>query len=229
MSYFDDAKTSLGSDFEYSGLPIVYKVWNELRFDEDNEKKFFRSFVRGFKNRPSVRISNSPSTIPDPLVMMLLNARIKGLSMLDFELIKVGHRVSMTVDNVVVLILEEYIHEKLISYGWSACWGSCIKAVDFCSYEGSLIQVKNKSNTENSSSNKIRVGTDIKKWYRFNASNGESNWKELNKIVGNDICLSEEEFQSFAIELVKNNPSVIGVSQNDTSFLNSFDTRVSLG
>lgn len=228
MSYFDDAKTSLGSDFEYSGLSIVYKVWKELGFDEDDEKKFLRSFVRGFKNRPSVRISNSPSTVPDPLVMMLLNARIKGLSMMDFELIKVGHRVSMTVENIIGLILEEYIHEKLISYGWSACWGNCMKAVDFCSYEGALIQVKNKSNTENSSSNKIRAGTDIKKWYRFNASNGESNWEELNKIVGTGVYLSEEEFQSFAVELVKGNPSVIGVSRDDASFLNSFDTRVSI-
>jgi transcriptional regulator with XRE-family HTH domain len=67
---------------------------------------------------------------------------------------------------------EEYLAEKLLPYGWYCCWGETMKSVDFCTQNGDLLQVKNRSNSENSSSNKIRQGTAIIKWHRINASNG---------------------------------------------------------
>src|SRR6059058_3167229 len=55
--------------------------------------------------------------------------------------------------------------------GWIWCSGTSVKAVDFIHYdeknnEWNLLQVKNRDNTENSSSSKIRDNTTIKKWFR---------------------------------------------------------------
>ncbi|HCD9038648.1 TPA: SinI family restriction endonuclease, partial [Enterococcus faecium] len=78
--------------------------------------------------------------------------------------------------------------EVLEPEGWIWCAGSVYRAVDFC-YLGTspiLLQVKNKYNTESSSSSAIRVGTTIRKWNRLNKSTKISgldspipNWKAL--------------------------------------------------
>ncbi|MFA5514368.1 MAG: SinI family restriction endonuclease [Sphaerochaetaceae bacterium] len=207
-------KHHLGNDIEYSGINIVYPIWREVEKDQDVEH-FFLKFYKGFINRPSLRISNPTKTIPDSAIDKLLKARIEQLSDFDITLIRFGHRLSMAAENIIGLILEEYIHNALIDKGWSCCWGNCIGAVDFCSKDGTLIQVKNKSNTENSSSNKIRKGTDIKKWYRLNALNGKTRWDDLNQITRCTNLLSEDKFQIFASNLIKENPSALYVNEKE--------------
>lgn len=214
---YEELKMHLGSEVSYSGIDIVFKIWESI--DEGkNISGFFGNFLKGFQNRPSVRTSNPTKTVSDPLVDSLLKAKIPSFSDFDIDLIRFGHRASMAAENITGLILEEYVHDSLIKYGWSCCWGNCIKAVDLCSNKGDLIQLKNKSNTENSSSNKIRVGTEIKKWYRFNAYNGSTCWNELNAMTNTPSLLSEEKFREFAYKLVKANPDVLYVN---TSELNS--------
>ena len=127
----------------------------------------------------------------------------------DIARVKFDHRLSMAAENIIGLILEEYIHVNALKYGWSCCWGNSIKAVDFCSSDGKLLQVKNKSNTENSSSNKIRQGTEIIKWFRLNANNGNTNWDTLNTIIGKPALLSEVGFERFAEDLIKKNPNAL--------------------
>ena len=116
----------------------------------------------------------------------------------------------MAAENILGLVLEEYIHEKMIGRGWAGVWGNSIPAVDCCSSGGDLLQVKNRSNTENSSSNKIRAGTKIEKWFRVDARNGATKWPELTLLLGVDQgYLSEEGFISFASNLLERNPRAL--------------------
>jgi len=62
--------------------------------------------------------------------------------------------------------------DNLIAYGWHCAWGETIRSVDFCSEDGQLLQIKNRSNSENSSSSRVREGTNIIKWFRVNALTG---------------------------------------------------------
>lgn len=98
-----------------------------------------------------------------------------------------------------------------------------MRAVDFCFYDGSfLLQIKNKSNTENSSSSAIRTGTTIKKWYRLGTrtSGGikipDYKWDDLNTIINShsiipsEKCnLSEEVYQAFLKEVATRNKKII--------------------
>lgn len=219
-----DAIKALGEDFKYSGFEIAYSCWSNLNRDATDvaKGKFLHDFAKGFFNRPSIRTSNQSRTVADPLVLKLLEKRICCLEEKDAELIGIGHRIAMASENIIGAILEEYIHDSLINFGWSACWGSCIRAVDFCSQDGILLQVKNKSNTENSSSNKIRNNTEIRKWYRFNASNGDTKWDEINRLTTGENIMTEETFQLFALNLIKNNPLAINVRPEDEKFIKSY-------
>lgn len=220
MNYvYDHFKNILGNEYEYSGLEIAYNVYTKVQRTETEISIFLNKFCKGFNSRPSKRIANPTKTIADPLVLEILKKRIKDLSDNEIRLIGVGHKVAMGAENIIGLILEEYIHSKLIRFGWTACWGNCIKAVDFCSTTGSLLQVKNKSNTENSSSNKIRQNTDIIKWYRFNANTGKTNWQLLNDITRVNNLLTEKDFQEFALNLINNNPKALCIANDDAQFL----------
>ncbi len=76
-----------------------------------------------------------------------------------------------------------------------------------------MLQVKNRSNTENSSSKKVREKTSIELWYRVNANDGAYNWEKLNELTG---CpeVNEENFSQFVRETIKNNPSTIYVEDD---------------
>jgi hypothetical protein len=120
----------------------------------------------------------------------------------------------MATENILGLILEEYIHTKVVARGWACCWGNCISKVDFCSSH-IMLQVKNRSNDENSSSSKIRAGTRIIKWHRINANNGSTNWQELDSIIGVSQLFSEREYIDFATALIKRNPSALFVEKTE--------------
>jgi hypothetical protein len=102
----------------------------------------------------------------------------------------------------------------LLPYGWYCCWGDTIKSVDFCTPNGELLQVKNRSNSENSSSSKVRKGTQIRKWHRIDAKTGTYYWKTLNELVG---CtdLSEQDFSSFVRKTLTDNPTAMYVEDNN--------------
>lgn len=72
------------------------------------------------------------------------------------------HNLFMSAENIQGNLLEEYISVSTRPYGWIWCNGNVLRAIDFCSSDGAvLLQIKNKSNTENSSSSAIRTGTTI--------------------------------------------------------------------
>lgn len=203
-----------------SGFDTVFPIWKEFVVDanENTFSKFSKSFVKGYYNKPSFRMSNKSSTIPDPIIDIIIQTRIPEFTNRDISLIRFGHRLSMSAENILGLILEEYIHVNVVDHGWACCWGNCIPAVDFCSTSKTLLQVKNRSNTENSSSNKIRENTDILKWYRINANNAQTNWDELNSIIGIDT-LSESSSIDFTKGLINYNPNALHVDEDEYSKL----------
>ena len=135
-------------------------------------KVWLEKYENGYKNRISQRISQLPHTVADPIVSIIINARLTGLKIEHLEQIKFAHRLSMSAENILGLLLEDFLAEKLAQYGWFCCWGESIRHVDFCNVDGSLLQVKNRSNSENSSSSRVRINQPIEKWYRIDAVNG---------------------------------------------------------
>ncbi len=112
------------------------------------------------------------------------------------------HRLSMAAENLIGTLLERYIATITQPIGWIWCCGSTVKATDFIGQQGHLLlQVKNRSNSENSSSSGIRVsmaqyGVNIAKWHRIDANSGATRWEQFPD-NGATFELSEEGFQSF--------------------------------
>jgi len=150
-----------------------------------------------------------PSTIPDEAVSMILKAA-HGYSDEELERIKVEHQYSMSAENLVGYLLERYLAEKLEPYGWVWCSGDFVKAVDFIKKdeEGNwhALQIKNRDNTENSSSSAIRKGTTIEKWFRTFSKpsrkrHTNTNWNAFPETRFVEL-LSEDDFLSYIRHLV---------------------------
>lgn len=184
-------------------------------------KKWVAAYLRGYKNRPSVRVGKKSATIPDSLVNEIIKLRIEGISDSLANKVESGHSLSMTIENLMGDLLEEYLSLKLAPFGWYCCWGSTIDAVDFCKRDGSLLQVKNSNNSENSSSSKVRIGTDIDKWFRrFSCKEDCYNWGKLKALIDQDIC-NEEDFRSYVRDIIRTNPNCIYVDPSNLLLVNS--------
>ena len=176
--------------------------------------KWLENYFNGYNKRPSKRSSKKIGTIPDQIIDTIISVRLPSLDDSKISAIKSAHRLSMAAENILGLLLEEYLAEKLLPYGWYCCWGETMKSVDFCTQNSDLLQVKNRSNSENSSSNKVRQGTPIIKWHRINASNGTCYWDVLNERVG---CteLSESDFSSFVRKTITDNPDAVYIEDGN--------------
>ena len=155
---------------------------------------------RWLEGRRQIPTLSVPTTITDPAVEAILKAR--GF---DTDDVDTHHRVAMAAENVIGLLLEKYIAAEMEHFGWVWCAGEIIRAIDFIKKtdeEFYALQIKNRSNSENSSSAAVRVGTDIKKWHRLNARNGATYWHTFPEpeLVG---VLTEEGFQKFIKDNLK--------------------------
>lgn len=107
----------------------------------------------------------------------------------------------MCAENCVGALLERYLDSVLRANGWHWCCGDFVKAIDFVgrNTDGSwlALQIKNRDNSENSSSSAIRNGTPIQKWFRSFSKTGLTNWGNLPELM-QGYSLSEEGFISFA-------------------------------
>jgi hypothetical protein len=174
-------------------------------------QKWVNRYNEGYKTRISCRCSNLPGTIADPIIDEIIQGGLKHLDKKSLDKIKFAHRLSMSAENILGLLLEEYLSIKLKSLRWHCAWGETIRSVDFCSSSGDLLQIKNRSNSENSSSSRVREGTDICKWFRVDAMRGTYQWQELNEKVGSNC--SEEEFRKFAKTTLAYNPKALAVEK----------------
>ena len=181
--------------------------------------KWVTKYFNGIKSKTTIRISNLPGTVADPIIDKIIGARLTNLSAEDLEKIKYAHRLSMSAENILGLILEEFLAINLEKAGWHCAWGETVKSVDFVHENGQLLQIKNRSNSENSSSSAVRAGTSIQKWFRIKADRVEYMWDNLNAICGIS-SLSETAFENFVIQCVKQNPKCVAV-ESDNPWLNN--------
>ncbi|MBE9040034.1 SinI family restriction endonuclease [Oscillatoriales cyanobacterium LEGE 11467] len=177
-------------------------------------RKWLNKYQKGFQNRISQRISRPPQTKPDPIINTIISSRLTELTEEHLEQISYAHRLSMSAENIQGLLLEEFLAEELAHYGWFCGWGETIRFVDFCNLDGSLLQVKNRSNSENSSSSRVRSDRPIEKWYRIEAKTGQYKWSYFNDRYQTDR-FSEENFISFVKRVLAKNLNALPVEPNN--------------
>ena len=175
---------------------------------------WLKKYCNSYNNRISRRISKLPGTVADPIISTIINARLKDLTIEHLEQIKYAHRLSMSAENIQGLLLEEFLAEELSDYGWYCCWGESIRHVDFCNIDGSLLQVKNRSNSENSSSARVRINQPIDKWFRVDAKSGRYYWSYFNDKYNTDR-FSEESFAVFVQRTLNGNPDALAVEEDN--------------
>lgn len=143
-----------------------------------------------------------PATVPDSMVGIVLEEYF-SFDANALDRISSEHSISMAAEGIIGDLLERYIASVLESHDWVWCSGEVVKKVDFLVPQigeaGKFIplQIKNRDNSENSSSSSIRDGTAIIKWFRTFSRTGETNWGAFPEMV-ESASLSEDAFQAFA-------------------------------
>ena len=152
-----------------------------------------------FKARNKMEGPKPPETIPDDMVSYILQIYFDFLQ-LDLKKIKIEHQLSMAAENMVGALLERYVGTTLEDYGWAWCSGDFIHAVDMIKKKSdgswTLLQIKNRDNTENSSSSAIRKNTNITKWFRSFSKKNVNNWAIFPDEETRHL-FSEEGFKAF--------------------------------
>lgn len=147
-----------------------------------------------------------PTTVPDEAVSIVMQS-VYGYSEVDTTRIKTEHQHAMSAENIVGSLLERYIASVMEAHGWVWCAGDFVKAVDFIKYQAAdggwqPVQVKNRDNTENSSSSAIRNGTEIEKWFRSFSKKDATNWEEFPEPEFRNK-LNEKGFREFLMSYLK--------------------------
>lgn len=164
-------------------------------------EEYIRIQASNYWKSRNPRLPKPPTTRPDEMVSVILEEYF-GLPKQRLEEAKREHLLSMAAENIVGDLLERYLAKILEPHGWIWCSGSMVKAVDFIKPSKSndnpwiLLQVKNRDNSENSSSAAIRNGTDIRKWFRSFSKKEGSNWSNFPDETVKDL-VSEEGFMDF--------------------------------
>lgn len=182
---------------------IELKAGNKPLKDINNQseiEKIKEKFIQG----RSRKHPEAPKTVTDKAYLDVMRYYFDCLE--TYETIEDLHKKAMGSENIVGDILERYLAFKLEPSGWVWVSGSVAKAVDFVYRwnDGSwvLLQVKNRDNSENSSSSKIRENTEIVKWFRTFSRTADTNWKNF-PYLPTGVELSEDEFRQFLIKYVK--------------------------
>lgn len=174
---------------------------------EVGSKKFILLAAKKFAHGRDPKRPEAPATIPDEMVSFVLENYF-GLSAESAERAKNEHALSMGAENIVGDLLERFLAHPMETVGWVWCSGSIIRAVDFVkppdkdNPDWILLQVKNRDNSENSSSSAIRLGTPIIKWHRSFSKKAGTNWADFPD-VGVRGNLSEAGFREFARAYLK--------------------------
>ena len=176
----------------------------------DVDDEYLLYYIKRYYNEREGTVVMQPvATRPDPVVDEVLKA-YKNVAAEDLERISMEHRLSMQAENIVGKLLERYVAPLLESKGWVWCAGETLRSVDFMRDEDTadvkLLQIKNRSNSENSSSSAIRAGTTIKKWYRISSASGRTRWECLPE--NEDGTCSEKGFHRFVHEEAQRQPRV---------------------
>ena len=235
-TFIDVARRAAGSDWN-TDLGIIlgvgYDAWLILGGDDFERlilngsptteltsklRALIGKYVSARANHVGIRVGKPLGTVADPAVTAAISGILIELSFDELERISYGHRLSMAAENIMGYLLEAYLASALADHGFIHCAGEILRSVDFVTREGKLLQVKNSDNTENSSSGKIRRGTQIEHWWRRRSKPVSPksrllpfNWTELNSTfsIPEVSWLTEENFQAFVREAVTSNPRLI--------------------
>ena len=177
------------------------------RIPERITAEFLMKHAPGFFNGRQSNGPVMPKTLPDERIRDVLETAYSVPPDRLDEAIRY-HMEAMGAENFIGWILESYIAWQAEQIGWAWCSGAIIRAVDFIKPTGQgkweLLQVKNRSNSENSSSSRVRLGTDIRKWFRVYANNGRTNWESFPDAALR-TRLSEEGFRNYIVSWIQQN------------------------
>lgn len=196
---FETVAEFLGDFDEFRPARISRAGYGTKQYYDDLAK----SFVRG--RQPIA--PEPPATVPDPLVSVIMHEYFR-LPKSDLERAKHEHKLSMASEGIVGVLLERYIASEIEPLGWVWCSGEVVRSIDFVKPTRGgwqMLQVKNRDNSENSSSAAIRRGTNIEKWYRTKSRTGATMWAEFP----DSSCrrrLSERGFHEFAARYLASLP-----------------------
>jgi len=168
------------------------------RLDIDHQN-FLKKKLKTSRNK-SFSITK---TAPDNAVYQFLKKKFNYTDE-EIKLVIKYHNAAMGAENIIGHYLEEFINQNLINKNWVWCSGSILDKIDFIQkindktdLKWRAFQVKNSSNTENSSSKTVRNNNQIEMWFRRVANKKNTfKWEEIQKITGCNN-LNEEEFLKF--------------------------------
>lgn len=160
--------------------------------------EYLAKYASRFSASRALQAPSEPATIPDEMVKFVLE------KYWDFHpdqaiIASDYHNKAMGAENIIGNLLERYIAEALEPLGWVWCSGSVTKSIDFiCKRTDDqwiALQIKNRDNSENSSSKKVREGTDVIHWFRTFSRRMGDNWAAFPEASKHN--LSENGFRSF--------------------------------
>lgn len=187
----------------------------------DYIEKWLNRYIKAHKNRPSSRVANPKSSADDPSLAIMVKA-VENYTDDEINRAVKDHSLFMNAENVQGNLLEEYINTHASKEGWIWAEGETIRACDFVRnhpkyHYPEYIQIKNRDNTENSSSSAIRQGTTISKWNRLTTRKKNKkpypvyNWEKLNELMRLDENnqLSEEDYRLFLQRVATTNKRLL--------------------
>lgn len=170
--------------------------------NEEDVTKLASQYFKAYQKSDLPALSK---TVPDQMVSIVMQAAY-GYSLKECDEIKLTHQQSMCAENAVGALLERYIDSVLRNHNWHWCCGSIVKSIDFVRQLNNgkwcEVQIKNRNNSENSSSSTVRKGTDIKKWFRTFSNTGKTNWENLPELMRGH-GLSETDFKTFVTDYLR--------------------------
>jgi hypothetical protein len=192
---------------------------------EEGLTKLAKRYYKAYRKSD---LPTAPQTVPDEMVSLVLE-KAYGYTPEQTQIIKLDHQRAMCAEGAVGKMLERYLDSKLRKGGWHWCCGSFVKAIDFVRLgddgEWDALQIKNRDNSENSSSSAIRAGTTIEIWFRTFSKTGESNWDDLPPLM-NGYGLSDEDFAEYVESYITQEMAALKVASEQLAL---FDGRPSRG
>jgi len=208
-------------------IPSIKMLEEELGFEphyflEGWLSRWVMKYMRAWQSLPSKRTARPKSAVTDYALIAMVSSHAGSEEEAE-EWVRF-HNLFMSAENIGGNLLEEYIASKVCDYGWIWCRGEILTAVDFCNEECTeFVQVKNKSNTENSSGKGFREDHRAPVWFRMYAEKKRGEvitcWPALMEIICREATrnrdtlppdlLNESDYLEFIREKSLQNPNLI--------------------
>ncbi len=185
-----------------NSFSLIADFLTETKENSNLDSATLTKLARKFTKERSMPCPSMPSTITDDIIALILERFYNETNV--EEALK-HHKQAMSAENIIGKLLERYIASVAEPAGWAWCSGSIVKSTDFIkrSKRGWIqVQIKNRDNSENSSSASVRQDTEIKKWFRTFSRTGKTNWENF---PDKDLkeALTESNFRTYVIQYLQ--------------------------